>query len=102
MREALDEINLERWRSPTTDRRTNRPERSGLELFVIAESQGESGARRLTEPTPSGRTELEAAISIRDRLMSAQEEIADLITEDDRSRPSGSVLSPANRASRPR
>lgn len=85
IRDALNEINLElvaladNW----TNARINR-ERSGLELFVVAESQGESGAQRLTGThAQRARTELEAALSIRDRLMAAQEELAALLAEND-------------------
>ena len=70
---------VDRWNSARMDR-----ERSGLELFVAYGHEDDSGIRNLTENHGQrARSELSAAISIRDRLIAGQSELEGMIAKSD-------------------
>jgi hypothetical protein len=69
----------DQWTKARIDR-----ERSGLEMFVAYEQSGEAGAERLARGHAQRATsELNAAISIRDRLLAGRSELGDTLARTD-------------------
>ena len=84
-RQAVTEANEELLRllAKWTDARMER-ERAGLELFVAFQRDDETAIDRLTTTIGQrARTELAAAIAIRDRLMAGRSEVATIIATAD-------------------
>jgi hypothetical protein len=70
---------VDQWTNARIDR-----ERSGLEMFVAYEQNGEAGAERLARGHAQRATsELNAAIAIRDRLLAGQSELQGSLAEAD-------------------
>jgi len=84
-REAVSQANAEvlRLLNSWTDTRMQR-ERAGLELFVAFQRDDESAIEKLTTTIGQrARTELAAAIAIRDRLLTGRSEVAAIIEASD-------------------
>jgi hypothetical protein len=70
---------VDQWTNARIDR-----ERSGLELFVAYERNGEAGSERLARSHAQRATaELNAAIAIRDRLLAGQSELEATLARED-------------------
>ena len=85
IRESLESINgallqlVDRWISARMNR-----ERSGLQLFVAYQGDDESGVDKLTASHGQrSRTELSAAIAIRDQLMAGQSVLEAMVAKSD-------------------